>query len=80
MEAARIPLPSFPTTAPMPQSIEAEQAALGAMLLDREAIAVASEILQPDDFYYEPHRHIFEALLTLFHRGSRRMSSRSPKS
>lgn len=69
MEAARIPFPSFPATAPMPQSIEAEQATLGAMLLDREAIAVASEILQPDDFYYEPHRHIFEALLTLFHRG-----------
>ncbi|MFA0750891.1 MAG: hypothetical protein SLRJCFUN_001294 [Candidatus Fervidibacter sp.] len=69
MEAARMPLSSFPTAMPMPQSIEAEQAALGAMLLDREAIAIASEIVQVDDFYYEPHRHIYEALLTLFNRG-----------
>ncbi|MFA0760193.1 MAG: hypothetical protein HZLCBSQH_000283 [Candidatus Fervidibacterota bacterium] len=69
MEAARIPLSSFPTAMPMPQNIEAEQAALGAMLLEREAIAIASEIVQVDDFYYEPHRHIYEALLTLFNRG-----------
>ena len=53
----------------MPQNIEAEQAALGAMLLEREAVAIASEIVQVDDFYYEPHRHIYEALLTLFNRG-----------
>lgn len=69
MEAARMPLSPLSPTAPTPQSVEAEQAALGAMLLDREAIAVAAEILQVDDFYYEPHRHIYEAILTLFNRG-----------
>lgn len=68
MEAARLPSP-IPLAYPTPQSIEAEQAVLGAMLLDRDAVTTAAEILQLDDFYYEPHRHIFEALLTLFNRG-----------
>ena len=54
---------------PTPQSIEAEQAVLGAMLLDRDAITTAAEILRVDDFYYEPHRYIYEAILTLFNRG-----------
>jgi replicative DNA helicase len=32
-------------------------------------VTTAAEILQVDDFYYEPHRYIFEAILTLFNRG-----------
>jgi len=68
MEAARLPS-SLPLAYPTPQSIEAEQAVLGAMLLDRDAITTAAEILQVDDFYYEPHRYIYEAILTLFNRG-----------
>lgn len=68
MEAARAPS-SIPSIYPTPQSIEAEQAILGAMLLDRDAITTAAEILRAEDFYYEPHRHIFEAILTLFNRG-----------
>jgi replicative DNA helicase len=68
MEAARVPS-SVPLAYPTPQSIEAEQAVLGCMLLDRDAVTTAAEILQVDDFYYEPHRHIFEAILTLFNRG-----------
>lgn len=68
MEAARVPSP-IPTAYPTPQSIEAEQAVLGAMLLDRDAITTAAEILRVDDFYYEPHRYIYEAILTLFNRG-----------
>ena len=39
-----------------PQNIEAEQAVLGAMLIDKEAIAKASEILTADDFYREAKR------------------------
>ena len=35
----------------MPHSIEAEQSVIGSMILDREAIVVASEIIQEDDFY-----------------------------
>jgi Replicative DNA helicase len=68
MEAARVPS-SVPLAYPTPQSIEAEQAVLGCMLLDRDAVTTAAEILQVDDFYYEPHRYIFEAILTLFNRG-----------
>lgn len=34
-----------------PHSIEAEQSVIGAMLLDRDAILIASEILTSDDFY-----------------------------
>ncbi len=45
-----------------PQNIEAEQAVLGAMLLDRNAVVVAMEKLQDDDFYREVHRVIFEAM------------------
>ncbi len=45
-----------------PQNIEAEQAVLGAMLLDRNAVVVAMEKLQDDDFYREAHRVIFEAM------------------
>lgn len=41
-----------------PQNIEAEQAVLGAMLIDKEAIAKATEVLSADDFYREAHRVI----------------------
>lgn len=51
-----------------PQSLEAEQSVLGAMLLDREAVATACEMLKPDDFYREVHRWIFEAMEALFAR------------
>lgn len=48
-----------------PQNIEAEQAVLGAMLIKKEAILEAQEILRPDDFYREAHRIVFEAMLEL---------------
>lgn len=48
-----------------PQNIEAEQAVLGAMLIKKEAIAEVQEILQPDDFYREAHRIVYEAMLQL---------------
>ena len=51
-----------------PQSLEAEQAALGAMLLERDAIARAVELLQSDDFYRESHRVIFQGIVDLFNR------------
>ena len=35
----------------LPHSIEAEQSVIGAMLMDREAIVVASEMIIGDDFY-----------------------------
>nr|WP_041914462.1 replicative DNA helicase [Selenomonas ruminantium] len=48
-----------------PQNIEAEQAVLGAMLIKKEAIIEVQEILQPDDFYRETHRIIYEAMVRL---------------
>ena len=48
-----------------PHDIDAEQSVLGAMLLDREAIAQISRFLNPRDFYMESHSSIFEAMLEL---------------
>lgn len=49
-----------------PQNIEAEKACLGSMLLDREAIEIAVDILTGDDFYSSQHRMIFNAIVTLY--------------
>ena len=46
-----------------PQNIEAEKACLGSMLLDREAIEIAVDILTGDDFYSSQHRMIFNAIV-----------------
>lgn len=51
-----------------PQNIEAEQAVLGAMLIDKEAITKATEVLSADDFYREAHRVIFSAMLELYNK------------
>jgi len=49
-----------------PNNLEAEQSVLGAMLLDKEAISAASEILKGDDFYREVHKEIFEAIIDIY--------------
>lgn len=49
-----------------PQNLEAEMAVLGSMLLDEDAISVASEILDRDYFYKENHRKIFEGVINLY--------------
>ena len=51
-----------------PQNIEAEQAVLGAILLDNSVLPPVVEILQPEDFYRAGHRRIYEAMLDLFER------------
>jgi replicative DNA helicase len=48
-----------------PQSIEAEQAVLGAIMLDKEVIFSLTEFVRPGDFYKEAHRIVFESLLAL---------------
>lgn len=52
-----------------PYNIEAEQAVLGAVLLNNNAIYSALEIFNPDDFYRASHQKIFQAMLTLSERG-----------
>ena len=52
-----------------PHSIEAEQSVIGAMLLDRDAILIASEILTSDDFYQNQYGIIFDAMVELCNEG-----------
>lgn len=52
-----------------PQSLEAEQAVLGAMLLEKDAIGRTIEILTSECFYRESHRKVFEAVSSLYERG-----------
>ena len=49
----------------LPHSIEAEQSVIGAMIMDREAIVVASEIVAGDDFYSKQCGTLFEAMVEL---------------
>ncbi|MCX8012116.1 MAG: replicative DNA helicase, partial [Desulfobacterota bacterium] len=51
-----------------PQSIEAEQAVLGAILLDNDALHQVVEILEAQDFYRESHRKIFASILELYNK------------
>ncbi|AJA50098.1 replicative DNA helicase [Clostridium pasteurianum DSM 525 = ATCC 6013] len=52
----------------LPQNIEAEQSVLGSMILDKNAIAEAAEILRGDDFYRENHKLIFNSIIDLYQR------------
>jgi replicative DNA helicase len=56
----------FPTDRVPPQNIEAEQSVLGAIMLEREALASTIEFLSPDDFYKAAHKKIFLAMLDLY--------------
>src|SRR3989344_3065408 len=49
-----------------PHSPEAEESLLGALLLDKDAIIAIAEFLNPDDFYDERHKSIFECSLELY--------------
>ena len=49
----------------LPHSIEAEQSVIGAMIVDREAITVASELICGDDFYSKQYGVVFDAMVEL---------------
>lgn len=51
-----------------PSDIEAEQAVLGSMLTDKDAVISAIEVLKPEDFYREDNKAIYEAILSLYNR------------
>jgi replicative DNA helicase len=57
--AARIP----------PHNLEAEESLLGAMLLSRDAIAIALERCSATDFYKPSHAHVFQAITSLYSSG-----------
>lgn len=52
-------------TRPLPQNVEAEQAVLGAILLESTVINQVLEILIPEDFYKDSHRKIYNAMIDL---------------
>ena len=52
-----------------PQAIEAEQVILGALLLEKDAITLIADILQPQHFYHDHHQTIYTAILALFSGG-----------
>lgn len=58
MELGRIP----------PHDIEAEQAIIGSMLTDKDAVIAAVEVLQEQDFYREDNKTIYSAILNLYNR------------
>ena len=48
------------------QSLEAEQAVLGSILIDSRCVADIIGIVKPDDFFLEQNREIYETIYTLF--------------
>lgn len=53
----------------LPQNIEAECGVLGSIIIDPEAIVQVSDFLQPEDFYRDAHRTIYEVILHLYQSG-----------
>lgn len=49
----------------LPHSIEAEQSVIGSMIMDREAITVASEIITGEDFYSKQYGVLFDTMVEL---------------
>ena len=49
-----------------PQAIELEEAVLGALMLDNEALSDTIDILKPEYFYKMEHQKIFDAIIVLF--------------
>ena len=50
----------------LPQSIEAEQSVIGAMIIDKSAIAQVFEKLNEDDFYRDGHKVIYKAIREMY--------------
>ncbi len=53
----------------LPHSIEAEQSVIGSMIMDKEAIVIASEILLGDDFYSKQYGVLFDTMVELNEEG-----------
>ena len=49
-----------------PHDVEAEQAVLGSMLVDKDAVIAGLEVLKENDFYREDDRSVFEAIVSLY--------------
>ena len=49
-----------------PQAVELEEAVLGALMLEKNALNAVIDILKPESFYKEAHQKIFAAIVNLF--------------
>lgn len=49
-----------------PQAIELEEAVLGALMIEKDALTAVVDILQPTSFYRESHQRIYNSILLLF--------------
>ena len=53
----------------MPNSLEAEQSVIGSMIMDKDAIVAAMEILIKEDFYHQQYGILFDAMVELYNAG-----------
>lgn len=53
-----------------PQAVDLEEAILGALMLEKDALSSVIDVLKPDVFYVEAHKKIFQAIHTLFEKTS----------
>lgn len=53
----------------MPNSLEAEESVIGSMIMDKEAIVIAIEMLLQEDFYYQQYGLLFQAMVELYNSG-----------
>ncbi len=53
----------------MPNSLEAEESVIGSMIMDKDAIVIAIEMLLQEDFYYQQYGLLFQAMVELYNAG-----------
>src|SRR5690554_7879470 len=53
-----------------PQALDLEEAVLGALMLEKDALSVVIDILKAETFYSDAHSKIFEAITNLFQKSS----------
>ena len=49
-----------------PQAFDLEEAVLGALMLEKDALTEVVDVLRPESFYHERHQYIYKAILSLF--------------
>lgn len=60
--------PEFAMAKIQPQAMPLEEAVLGALMLDKDALPIVMDIVRPASFYTDGHQRIYEAMLRLFQR------------
>ena len=53
-----------------PQAVPLEEAVLGALMLDKEALPIVMDILRPESFYLDAHQMIYRSIISLFERSN----------